>query len=472
MSPNRSTHLTSLELAWADAPAGHRVTPCRQDQYDQETGLYFAPTVHVTEEVPNQVNELSADGLVNRLSSLVHPGLTRADMPSRPPSGAFRDRRDTMPEEVFRQMLRNYEERLVFGGTLDEILSNFSGDRAAQIYEVFSHSLLGNRRNREGLDIEHLRSIVGTCLDRRLPLTMVVPAFPFKDQNPFRTNCSPSHYDLGEAALLIRLHCIALGLNQLHPYDGQCLIVCDGRAYASIFGIWEAGATEYLKGLREVRNSLNLQRTVHFVDQRSVMEKLDRCFSLRSDERVVTGLSSIVEDTEQRLEQLARSREEVSSKLSALSHSMVWNIETRSYLQRVAERDLWRAMNLDIARLDNDTAALRRELISSGWRAALRYAALNISLGACRFWSVAFPDTIRGTVHAKAGQVAIPQMGRGDPWNAVGVLTDLDLEPESVRTSPLWRLGRRDYRPVFLAGSAEPVAYVPHSVAAALNSSW
>jgi hypothetical protein len=85
-------------------------------------------------------------------------------------------------------------------------------------------------------DHNEIAEVVDDCSRERLPIQLVLPAFPFKDQNPFRTSCNASHWDIGEAALIVRLHCIALGLDQLHPYDGECL------------------------------------RTVHFIDLRSVME--------------------------------------------------------------------------------------------------------------------------------------------------------------------------------------------------------
>jgi hypothetical protein len=115
------------------------------------------------------------------------------------------------------------------------------------------------------------------------------PAFPFKDQNPFRTSCNASHWDIG--GLIVRLHCIALGLDQLHPYDGECL------------------------------------RTVHFIDLRSVMEKVNRCFTISFSGKQIVGLWSIIQDLGERLDDLAKQDEQVAGTLSSLTGSMTWNID-------------------------------------------------------------------------------------------------------------------------------------------------
>jgi hypothetical protein len=59
-------------------------------------------------------------------------------------------------------------------------------------------------------DHNEIAEVVDNCLRERLPIQLVLPAFPFKDQNPFRTSCNASHWGIGEAALIVRLHCIAL----------------------------------------------------------------------------------------------------------------------------------------------------------------------------------------------------------------------------------------------------------------------
>ena len=82
-----------------------------------------------------------------------------------------------------------------------------------------------------------------------------------------------------------------------------------------------------------------------------------------------------------------------------------------------------------------------------------------------------FPRIIRATVHAKPGQAVIPKLGRGDPWNAVGVVDDdVSLGPDAVRTLPLWKVRRSEYEPVYLADSSEPIAYVRKAVVPRLVS--
>jgi pyoverdine/dityrosine biosynthesis protein Dit1 len=465
---NAVPHLTPLEQAWSDLRPGHRVSLDRTDQYDFRTGLFHSPAQYLYSPIASQSVSVSQDDLLNRLNDLVHPGLSDQDMPTRCPTMAQSDQRQTISEEVLHQLLRNSESSLVYGGIIDDLITLYKDDRALQILGMLSHPLLGNKRNRDFLRYAELSDLVSRCLSERLPFQLLLPAFPFKDQNPFRTGSAASHWDIGEAALLIRLHCLALGLNQLHAYDGECLIVSDGRAYSSMFGIRESEANEYLQGLRELRNSLNLQRTIHIIDLKSLIDKADRSFTIDLDGNRIIGLRKIFNTLEDRLEALSRSNELAASKLAGLGESMIWNIETRTYLERINAPTLWRAMNLRCKRLDRSTVELRDDLKSRSWRVGLRYAAFNMSLTLSGFWRVMFPDSIRSTVHAKPGQAAIPKLGRGDPWNAVGVIEDGGLGAEAVKTMPLWKLSSAQYKPVFLAGSHDPVAMVKRSVVSAL----
>jgi len=63
------------------------------------------------------------------------------------------------------------------------------------------------------------------AFERGFQFNWYSPPFRSRTKIPFRTSYNASHWDIGEAALIVRLHCIALGLNQLHPYDGECLRV-------------------------------------------------------------------------------------------------------------------------------------------------------------------------------------------------------------------------------------------------------
>jgi pyoverdine/dityrosine biosynthesis protein Dit1 len=464
-------YLTNLEQAWNSVPLGHRVRLNRIDRYDFGTGLFHSPSVYEYVPLPHQNFSATAGDLEKRLDELVQPGLSDTDMPVRCPSISQPDRRDTISEEVLHHLLRNSESNLIFGGTIDELLAAYKDDKALQVIGLLSHPLLGNRRNREYLSYAAISELITTCLTERLPLQLVLPAFPFKDQNPFRTSSAASHWDIGEAALLIRLHCMVLGLNQIHAFDGECLIVSDGRAYANIFGIRESEAAEYLQSLRELRTGLNMQRTVHIIDLKSVIDRVDRMFTLTWDSQRITGLRRIQVHLEDQLEALSRTSEAASMKLARLGESMTWNIETRSYLNRVAPSTLWRAMNFKCTRLDGSTIEVRDELKSRSWRVGLKYAAFNISLTLSGFWKLMFPDSIRATVHAKAGQAAIPKLGRGDPWNAVGVIEDGRLGSDAVRTMPLWKLRSSEYHPVYLAGSRYPVAMVKRSLISELVNS-
>jgi hypothetical protein len=290
----------------------------------------------------------------------------------------------------------------------------------------------------------------------------VLPAFPFKDQNPFRTASSAAHWDIGEIALLIRLHCIALALNQIHPYDAEWLVVSDGTVYAQMFELKTDQASEYLQGLREQRNALNLQATVHFIDLKRVIDRTEQCFVLELLGETHRGLNRILDAVSRCYNDLYSTDDDVKGLFDGLARSMVWNLNTRTDVQRSGMSGLWRAMNEQCTRLSAADRALREQLSERARSVAIAYASFNVALGLCEFWPAVFPFGLRATVHGKPGQVAIPKLGRGDPWNAVGVLAPGLLGPRSVRTRPLWALSN-DFRPIYLAGFSDPLGFAEKS---------
>jgi hypothetical protein len=62
---------------------------------------------------------------------------------------------------------------------------------------------------------------------------------------------------------------------------------------------------------------------------------------------------------------------------------------------------------------------------------------------------VIFPRSIRATAHAKLGQAVIPKLGRGIRGTPLALLTTFPLGPDAVRTLPLWKVRRSEYRPVY-----------------------
>ena len=138
-------------------------------------------------------------------------------------------------------------EACVYGGLIDSIVQDRTRTDAEKILALLSHHLLGNRDNKRYLSADVLSPVIENLRRSKLPLQFVLPSFPFKDQNPFRAAAKASHVDLGEIGLLIRLHTLALALDQVYPFGVEWIIVCDGHVYAPIFGIPPDAITAYQK---------------------------------------------------------------------------------------------------------------------------------------------------------------------------------------------------------------------------------
>ncbi len=355
-------------------------------------------------------------------------------------------------------------EAAVYDGTIRLPTPRYSeGSFAEQVFSILADPLVGNTANRKTLrDASDLFRRIADLASRRLPLQFLVPAFPFKDQNPFRTPSSAASVDFGEIAHLVRLHVLALALSAVYPFGVEWIIVSDGQAYADVFGIPRQDATAYVDRLRDWRNRLNYQATVHILDLEQVTKQLGTIPS-----RTPTGAASsqdfraVVSDLHTVLDSLSQSGEStIEESLAVLTRGIRWNLSSRRFLKDWSRQDLWHALNqgnsLDSEELPRDLA----ELISASARkVALEYASFNLASSWANVLGRVFPSAIRATVHPKAGQVAIPRCGDTYPWNGSALVVANKPRGFNVESHELFKLERSGVIPVYVDGSSEPFFY-------------
>lgn len=306
-----------------------------------------------------------------------------------------------------------------------------SGSIEAGIYSALTAPFLGNKANRGFLNEQTFASQIGPSIRDHQRLQFLLPAFPFKDQNLFRTEAQPEHIDLGEIALLIRLHALALAFFQFHPFGADWIVLADGASYAHALGVDVKQAHEYRENLRNWRNALNLQGTVSILDLDEVAKKADGVANRGR-------FDAMLEHIKRALSRLRTPNEAMQQAFAVLMRGMAWNLATRSYDTRHARREIWQAVTqfgADGVRYD----PLSSEIRERSEIAALHYGAYNLTLRWLEIADRMFPNAIRATVHPKANQVAVPSLGDVYPWNGVPIVRGSTFAVNEVSVQAWYR---------------------------------
>jgi pyoverdine/dityrosine biosynthesis protein Dit1 len=351
--------------------------------------------------------------------------------------------------------LEQCENESIYGGYIDAITRDKRLGMAEHIFTLLIDPLIGNKENRKYLEKERFVSLISPLIKDQLRLSFVMPSFPFKDQCLFRVNAPPSHVDIGEVALLIRLHTLVLALYQVHPFGADWIVASDGRAYADILRAPMQEVEEYFRNLLVYRNLLNLQGTVSIVDLRDMTRRL---VSRKAGENVF-------EYTVEEIKRVLRSKvtQEGSQEnqiFRVLVRGMKKNTNLKDILNGLPWNDQWFV-------LCADSKGAIPQFLKEIWQtvddivveSALNYAAFNIAIRYHEVYQKVLPTSIRASIHAKPNQIAAPELGDVYPWNGVGVLYYKNGK-SFVETWELSRLNRNfEVTPFRLRNEIAPFYY-------------
>lgn len=428
--------LSGLEREWNSAPPAHALRCFREEQFDDHSGLFYAPLRFETEPVLTCTQPVVpddtwiADALV---------AFSRAEFGSRavpqplPPEPVVRAV-DGDLLGVAREYLAACEQHLVYGDYFENLTKSdaFGLGMHHALHAVLSSKELGNKKNARNVTAESLGELLSTSVDPRVGVRLLVPGLPFRDQNPFRTSDTAEEATLAEAAFLIRLHCIALAIFQVVPAGSHIVVVCDGRAYAPILGVDEGRAGTYLNNLRALRSQLNLDGTVALLDLADVVDRFVRSPSGRA---YFDQTLQAVEDQLWLLESQPPNKD-VAEALQAIERGIRWNLNLRRDHPPIDRQQLW-----DWLHEPPGVPGTIWDISVDSRAAAFRYTAYNLALRYHRVVETMLPGCLRGTTHPKPGQIAMPSLGRASPWNGVALLkAGQQVAHDSVKTVPLHEL--------------------------------
>lgn len=446
---------TVLERAFAELPRGFRLNLRRTPTYDLETAMFFAE-LHLEAQaldVKDRILKPLPDHLIRQsFMAMVRHEVRKATSRRVPPKPPVPVTRSYATDSVFGEYLDWAEREFLDQSPMDSVVRDQSLTKAEKFHAIIRNRQIGNTDNRLNVQPELLLPAIQDADRDKAPILLVIPAFPFKDQGAFNTDCDPDAPDLAEVALLVRLHILACMLTRVHLEYVHWVILSDGPLYAPIFGIDVGTSQRYLDRLRGYRDRLNLQATLSVLSLVDIIDKSTYKFA-RGDNYldIFTRYST---EIRLRLEALVRNDEEVRESIHQLTSSLMWNIDTKRYLATHSVGELWSALNSKTA------TPLKNEIYGQARESALKYAAVNIAMKHARTIEVQFPTAIRATSHAKPSQVAIPRIGPVAPWNGVAYLDSKSKGWSSLSAVRLHSLWGDGHEAVYLPGTNSPLYYV------------
>lgn len=452
---------SDLEIQWAACPAASALIQERLFSFDSYSAMTFGPVVARYAPVQLAEAQPSDEWIANSLDNFVRGEFSTSETEPPPfPSVPQRARERSLGDEHHRY-LEACERDLIYSSHFESLLEAGGKTVSERIQVLLCDKRLGNDANNRHLGAQALETELAAVIDDHLRIRFVMPSFPFKDQNPFRTAARAHEPDLGDIGLIIRLHCLALALWHVHSDGADWILVSDGVVYSSIFGVEEEEAREYARRLRAWRDELNMQRTVALVDLADLVERADT--AINGAQQPVTATRKHIRSA---LERGSKDGEEsVRSNIAVLKRGMARNLSTRGLVGTIPLEELW-WITRGGAATDLSEAGQRahREIGERAHEAALEYAAFNLTMRHHEILAKYLPRTVRATIHPKAGQVAAPSLGRVFPWNGVAIERGGRFDDRSLSVTPLHDLTARYPRLVEKQyGDGSPLYYTPMS---------
>ena len=406
---------SKLERVWKNREAGTAILRDRTASFDHYSGTSFSPMRYRYE--PLQIGKLDkiSDDWIKESFLLFVKGefgsnSAKTDFVSTPNIVEEQN----ASEGIFQSYLEACEHDLVYSEYINSISLKHNGEIVPSIQEILCHPAIGNRANRNNVDFQTLATHIHEKVKEENRLLFLLPSFPFKDQNYFRVGSAKAYqFDLGEIALLIRLHALSIAFYQVHPFGADWLITADGVFYADFFGVSSADAKKYFQTLKQTRNRLNLSGTVSIIDLKEIIDHFAENTEGQYEED-----RSVIRAT---IGSFCRSSERnVRRAFEVLKRGMCQNLANRHLVDEVPEDQLWDlCMNINSVTpgiIDKGLIENQSHLASE---AAISYATENMLIKRYNVMSKMFPSALRATVHPKKGQIAVPTLGSCFPWNGV-----------------------------------------------------
>ncbi|MXP48227.1 L-tyrosine/L-tryptophan isonitrile synthase family protein [Altererythrobacter luteolus] len=424
--------MSRFERAIDGWPVGHTISAVREEKFDRNHGLFFAP-IHYepTPIVVDRTRAPTVEWVRNSFHGMVREEFQDGDavsISSAPPPMATTEVSDLDLVSLGEVIRDNAEQELIYNEKFAAILAKRDPkDLEGRLRDLLENPTIGNQKNRGYLRDGDLKFLFSR-MDVGVRLTF--PGLPFRDQNPLRAEGGPELVTLAEVYYLVRLHCTALAIYQVLPTGADILILSDGSFFAEPLGVPEEPVRQYLDGIRRIRNSLNLTGTIQIVELRRIVEIWD----------AGTGaFEKTVEMIEREIYKFAHPDDENYATFQSLAIGFRRNLNSKDFSASPDDLALW------ISDPKSDIVGggfpSRDEIVSR----CARYAALNLALKWHDVIGQVLPTAVRATVHPKEGQIGLPSVGSCLPWNGVPIVREGRMEWDKIEVHSLSVAASRNY---------------------------
>lgn len=452
-----SDQFSKVERVWNTIPKGFTFERRRVERFDSVNMIAYSPMEYELRPLESLDFDLDDSGIASILLSFIRDEFET----NRSADGVTLNAPRIVAKEItsfehISEFMARTEEELIYGPHMKALRQRASSSEGEFVYEVLCDPKLGNPQNRKYIEKAAFENNIDRSVSNQERLLFAFLGFPFKDQNPTRTDAAARHVDLAEVSMLIHLHLQAEGIFQGHPFGVDYVIVSDGGLYSRIFGVSRNETERYLSRLRAVRNSLNLQASIHILE-------LEHCVA-RLPDRDQEGFYSL----QRRVRNLINSAKfqadpAAGQAMNALVKGMRRNINLREMLQPLDWSEKVALVYGSGSPMSDSASRLDRDIKLESENAAIEYAATNVALRAFRVVERTLGKPIRATIHPKPDQVAVPRSGNAYPWNGVGIWEPDAGFPDGMRAAPFSDLGQRKVEWIagYLPGDEYPAYYRP-----------
>lgn len=431
---------SKIERVWKNRPPGTAIDRKRTASFDAFSGLFYSPMEYQYVPISTHKFRACSDNLIkNYFINFVKGEFNNNDNKMAYPHMPTIEVGDAVSSHVYDEYLRVCEKELVYSDYVSSIIKEYEGNIPGKIKSILCHPYIGNKRNLKNVNFTELVELLESHLEEENRLMFVLPSFPFKDQNFFRTfDAAPNDLDMGEIALLIRLHSLSIAFYQVHPFGADWVILSDGNMYADIFGCDQNLVQNYFNRLIDVRSRLNLQGTVSIIDLREVVDHFFNVFGSGNFDEEVNKIELSLKN------HLDEGDAEFLSAFSVLTRGMRQNINNKEMIYELGLNETWDIVySQNLSDLSSSAQKWHLKFEEQATNAAYRYAAVNIVIRHFNIIGEVFPGAFRATVHAKKGQIAVPQLGSCFPWNGVSITKDPhDIHPQTFSVNRIFELDR------------------------------
>lgn len=458
---------TKIERFWKVAQGTVALRRTRTVAYDANVLMTYAPMEYHLEPFQLDTTPPADEWIRTHFCEFVRIEFLRRAVPEQP--AAFAPvvlRRIPVPASFLDESLSESEKVLELL-TVQDVVNSSAVEIAGYVFDVLCNPAFGAAVNKRNNDRESFVNQVLPTIKEESRLLLVLPGFPFKDQNVFRVPYGADQPDCAELSLLFRLHRLTQAMYQVHPYGADVVVLTDGSLYSKLFGVSDDDVARYMQRLRDYRNRMNLQGTVSFIPLKDLIDRA-------SIGQAGQTAWSVADTIAGRLPCLIAAHSEVKESFEALIQGMKWNLATRGRLDHIEPAIRWRLLRDDEHSMDVGHRELWRQLDHEARTAALQYASVNLMQRWLDLIRRFFPNAIRGTIHPKPGQFALAGAGNPFPWNGVAWCDNWPTNVDDMRVRPYFTLADCDVveemyfadtgLPAFFAGTKHSNVVLARSV--------